>query len=541
MSKLNFRFNETSDTLTISKGQDFDSHDQFIFKIVSPSGDILHQNTGYPSDFSDPDVDTSTSLTINLDTDSSGKIVNGSYSIMGGWNDDEVVTEIDEIVNYCYQAITPEIEVTHDCYDSSITLTDNTDYTLTCAGTTITPSEKTRVLKLEYPDNIEGGSPADQTETVADTLVVTPIYTQNWEASLDVDLVYDIPVDLNVDDLLEVEVFIELYDHENHYVECDDCLCELYNCINQLFTQWMNSIGVNPATAKVYETQVLKLLSLYNLYYMAERCGETDKLSDLCTQIVALVNLTGCTCCDADDEPAYSTRVVPVGSASSTGSGSSIYEFSSDPSDSFGNDGDWGLMSSDGTTFSEGDWLNKVDGSWEFVLNSTGSTGADGSSSGVITTSGGASVANSSVGTITLQKLLNPFNGTNELTDTGDRFTHKFTINVDGDFSAGSSIGFAMPTSSNDFYIDVEDTNSADYNIECEITVRAMSDYDVTGTDVYITFEFFYNGSYIDAYSNAVAEDGITSADIIITSTIASGSSGSVTFDNYDVKFNKAI
>lgn len=534
MARFDVRFDTTNSTMTISHGDDWESGNAAVFKVVDPNGSIVHENTTIAS----PDLNDATSeLVIQLSTDNDGDLLNGTYAISGSFDADDSETSKISIINvdaeYSFTPPAGRLNISYDCEEPELVLSDVTDYAATINGVSVSPSETSKTLTYKYPENIEGGSPADET-TTGSTLTIGSLYTQLSQGFLEADLVYE----YGEDNWFAYEIFAEVAGYTYVDVECDDCTCKMYDCINQLFTQWKNSIGVNPSDKAKLQDLIIKLLTLQSQYVEAKRC-ERDT-TQICAEILATINLTGCTCCEDSDDSAYSTL---VGSSSVAGSGSEIHNVATTPDASLGSDGDWVILNADDAPNSEGDLFYKEDGTWNFQFNLIGDAGADGTSSGAITDYSYSDLMTTSG--LAEYSISNFIDGLNKINNKGDRVIVSGGFGVSGTPSDGSYIKI------HDTYgvvsvgeIDIEETQNVDYDILFEIMIVAVSDYDDVADEVALSVSTNY--WYLNGYDNMSFHDRQTGLSIgsdysINISINITGGSTTITYGSYDVKFNKAV
>ena len=391
MSKINAVINFNDNTLTLTKGTDMSAGESNILWVIDPSGDTLYKNDGYDTSvFSSPDLTGSGSLSveIELSEDDLGAIVQGTYTIYGRSLLGEKVSAYTYTVIYCVELPEIDIEIDYDCYTSSLTSTDATDYTLlcTCCNAEVEPSSTVLQHTVSYPTTME--EPEDDIVETTSVVTVTPIWTKRWVSKIESFLRYEMPAVCYTGSIYyEVQGTVDGIRYKD--VLCDDCLCEMYACIKKLYDSYMIEIGRNPALAEKYESWLIRLNSLYMLYNIARNCGDETEFASLCALIKAVINLSGCTCCEEDATNDYSVEVVALGG---TGGGSSFggtiwYSGNGAPSSSQGNVGDFYL-----------DVLNKavykkLAGGWtlQFTMSLTGDFGsfiADFDYNGDSTTSG---------------------------------------------------------------------------------------------------------------------------------------------------------
>lgn len=540
MAKINVQFNTANNTITVGRGADWVNGNGYraIFRLTDPNGSIIYKNDGYDSqDLSNPDVDDNNELVIpNFNPD-----FDGIYNIDGLFIDNPnyyKLIKIDEEVFYSFKPPVGDLNISYDCEIPQLVLTDNTDYTTIVGGSSVSPSNKSRKLTYKYPENIEGGAPFDKIEYNVNSITIGDLYTQLSQGFLEAQLSYELGT---ANWFVSYEVYAEIAGYTYVDVKCDDCTCKMYDCIDQLFTQWQNAAGMNgadkanPSDKQKLQNLIIKLLTLQAQYAEARRC-ERDT-SKICAEILATINLTGCTCCEETNDSAYATL---VDSSGTSGGGTTIYSVDTTPT-SIGSDGDWAILNQDDGVNLQGDLFHKEAGIWIFKFNITGGAGADGSSSGNIINSDYTSVS-TLPGTDDSTTITIPFDGVNELTTKGDRMLLRFGIRVLGDLDSGSKINIYDTDGNMDsFEFDVERTNAdapvTDMNFEIEFALIRVP------TKVKMDGKVSIRGEYNDIINFNDDEFDISGTDlnVVIKRTNVGGGGSQINYNGHDLTFFKAI
>jgi hypothetical protein len=171
-------------------------------------------------------------------------------------------------------------------------------------------------------------------------------------------------------------LFLVLFLH-THDVECDSCLCNISACLEAIRQRWLGYIGSNKSEADRYYVTLSKIYSALHAYILAEKCG--DSTSALCTEITTYINSVQA-CCSATPS-AISEEVIPISGGG--GSGTTVYynvwhTGIGSPGSGLGNNGDFYVCSTAGGGSLLGDLYIKVAGTWTYLLNMNGTTGAAG-------------------------------------------------------------------------------------------------------------------------------------------------------------------
>ena len=360
-----------------------------LIKVISPSGVVVYINSGYAAgNFASPDIVGATSTWSknlgSLPLDDDGNVETGTYtfyykvSVDGStvWNSSENSKSYDLDL---YTAPTIEIDMSVACRTSELTSTDSTDYGITIDNTLIEPSI-TRAHKIVKPEGAACTIPAtastdEETRTIGGGgTAATDIYTGVWQTYLTSTVVYDL-------DTWGSDVWIQINDSLTGYdyvdVECADCLCDIRQCIQNLYDKWITAEG-NESRNRTDELKKknLKVAMNFIQYEAAERCG--DDSSEFCDAIADILVSEDCTCGASDDT--IPTRVVAWGS--STGSGSTPATASAwlngvtDPGAGLGSNGDYYLQLGTGSTGVKGDIWYKSGGAWTYLGNLKGDDGS---------------------------------------------------------------------------------------------------------------------------------------------------------------------
>lgn len=373
-SIVNVTINFSAKTLTISEGTDIVSTQELIFKIVDPLGTTVYKNTGYDTqDFANPDIEAGTgnALVVDMPLDTNGEIIQGTYSLqyysrvgVGVYK----VTKAVATIIYCVDIPVVTIEVESDCLTSTLDSVDATEYELTCScgsGTTVAATTVTyNYHTIIYPATLE--TPITDQTTTTDTNSLAPnIWTGLYVSRISAYAVFNMPLPAYTG---AISYFIEgtLTGVQTHTVLCDDCICQMFTCIHQILTNYLNLIGVDPSKAATYEHWLIKLNAFYMLYALAQRCGNEDEMRTICGEIKRIINDSGCVCCSDTNSNEYSTEVIPViGSGASTITGTSWYDGVGLPAPTLGNNGDYYINTTDKYVY------KKVTGAWVYQFAMT--------------------------------------------------------------------------------------------------------------------------------------------------------------------------
>lgn len=248
--------------------------------------------------------------------------VNESFTTQGSggnWNGTTVYTT-SYSVNYqaCYATLC--IEQSYDCYCSKFTSTDATNYSVNGATYTIVTKEH----RIKYPTGIIPAIPdLVSTDTSINTITTSPLYTKGWTTVMTTNVLYDWDT-----------YFVDYtyYGTKDVEVVCDNELCGIQTCLENLYAAWLDASNNNPAEAAKYQFKLNKITYLLAQYQVAIDCGDTQAAADYVTAIKVVLDTTGCSCgcgCSESDAPemvvgfcgttATSTANVQIGTTEGSG------------------------------------------------------------------------------------------------------------------------------------------------------------------------------------------------------------------------------
>lgn len=278
-----------------------------IFKeIKDPTGNVVYSN----NDFNSPDIDLDASRSdssVSLPKDSDGNVVQGEFyeityaiKVSGGTQPGEYK----DTFKYKFDHTDPVVQVEYvvDCECSELTSKDTTDYV---TSSRISSTSKTRTHEI-YPP---AGSTKSKVSTSQAEKTVTDIVTNTWETVISTDVTWTYDDGLCVIDTIKGSDEVK--------VQCDLHFCDIFCCIDNVYTEWSNAIGVDEERAKTYKAKLTRILDDVTLFQIARQCGQVNDSNTYYNDILATANCSkGCGC---DDETPQS--VIPFcGPSSSTDS-----------------------------------------------------------------------------------------------------------------------------------------------------------------------------------------------------------------------------
>jgi len=259
--------------------------------------------------------------TITIVRSSTGN--NGSYTVVSAvYGVSTVVTVVEAIPNsgiggasmqYANQAVynetqvsatysddLPELQIESevDCFCGTLKSIDSTNY----GNATI----NSRVHKVYYPVALNF---APITSSNVEVLV-SPIYTQTWTTTLEVNITYTLPDGSTIDAILTGS--------KETIVDCDLSLCQISCCVIALNNRYKNNRVDNPQQAALDLASLNRIFQLVELFQMAQSCGQTTEASIALTEIKTIGNCGDACSCDDSDLP---QQVVPL---CTSGSGTNV-------------------------------------------------------------------------------------------------------------------------------------------------------------------------------------------------------------------------
>ena len=289
-----------------------------ILKVTDPAGTVIYANAGWSStapSFTSPDIVGSvptwakTGITLALNEDDN--VVKGNY-VFEYWLTNGVSNYYFS-KTYDFQYVTPDvdIELTVSCRTSELSSEDVTEYDIDGISPTIT---RTHTITQPIGGGMSPvpGSTSDALRTIGGgSTDSTRLWTGTWQTSISSILSYNMET-WGTSTWVVITETVTGYDSIE--VACDDCGCVVNSCIQNLIEQWKTALLTNGRRAGELQVSLLKLLSAWMNYQMAERCGED--YSTFCDEIRSIVVSENCLCSDdSDDSPHV---IIPWGGTSTT-------------------------------------------------------------------------------------------------------------------------------------------------------------------------------------------------------------------------------
>lgn len=290
-------------------------------------------------------------------------IISVAETIVGAFSAEKIniIYNTSKTVDYCFISPVVDIEVQSNCNTSILTSEDLTDYKVNGISPLIT-----RTHTLIYPIDPSTGLPID-TSVTGSTAVLTAganIYTGMWTINISSVLEYSLNTWLTVNTTVQGQTYYE--------VKCSLCMCLFFNCYKAVYEKYKSMLGYNAREVERLTGVLLRIVSLYQLYQLAVKCGyDTDYY---CTEIKTILNTENCTC-DTEANDDVPVEVIPIssGGGGTTVVGSVWYNGTGVPSPSLGSNGDYYLDNATGNVY----YL--TGGVWTITTNIFGSAGSNGS------------------------------------------------------------------------------------------------------------------------------------------------------------------
>lgn len=277
--------------------------------------------------------------------------------------------------NYCYTRPTADINTAFSCIYSQYAVEDSADYKQVFLGTTITPSVS-RAWSIDVPVSYSA-TPVTGSLNPFTIGYGTPVlggknlWSGDYKPSLTTSLTYILATWGAYNWIVVYDMFNTTLDSQT--LVCDNCLCNLSQCITNLYTKWESYIDKNPSKAEQLQEKIIGVLYNWLQYQFAERCGQDTRI--FCTAIKDIVISEDCQC---DTTTTVSQEIVPVALQPVFGSSCCRITFGNalPASPTLGD-----TLVFNATTGSYTIWdVYWYDGSaWQFQGNLKGATGATGS------------------------------------------------------------------------------------------------------------------------------------------------------------------
>lgn len=259
------------------------------FKITSPSGVIVYNNTNWTSALCDINRvssaynQTTILIPLGLDGEPERGVYTVEYTVLKFFPSSEYFT-VTNTYNVNYTGPVVEINQTVDCISPLFTSVDVTNYTVNGTAPTID-----RVHTINFPFGSAGeGEPVFG---ITQTLTTSTFYNGTQTTEIQSILNYAFPDGMGIYDAVSGSKEI--------LVDCTD-VCAIYCCIRALEQRMISYSTTN--TILYRETTLLfsQIMGLVGLVTLAQRCGKSDEINGYLSSIKLLANCTDDCACSGD-------------------------------------------------------------------------------------------------------------------------------------------------------------------------------------------------------------------------------------------------
>lgn len=287
----------------VGLGMSFPSDAVLInFKVVSPSGVVLYQNTN----FATPDMDVGASDlvldNVTFPNAATGDPLEGGYIIYATIQytpDGESALTYVILETHTYSSTSlPVVAIEHDvdCINGRLTSRDVTNY----------PSSYTldsRVHTFYYPRPV----PLDPVVTDVASKIISPLYTGTGTTTIASTITVNLSGGTYAQWLIEGDKEI--------LVQCDFSLCDISCCMETVWRRYSDVKSRNTVEANKYLQQMQDIVFLWHLIRTNLDCGENEKAADHLTEILKIAGCNpGCGCTDGTPQ-----LVIPLGGGAASG------------------------------------------------------------------------------------------------------------------------------------------------------------------------------------------------------------------------------
>lgn len=206
--------------------------------------------------------------------------------------------------------ISESISMNLDCFSSELTVLDSTNYdVLSQSPTWLVPYTNA----VYSPPNV---APQKEYVTVIGSAVITPVYTGTYTSYLSGALSYEWDFNVVYGDSVNPVTSLIILDTDANIgsntnatfkvtskidggtqlnVDClTTSLCDVWECIRELNTRYMNLSCTNERLAKVEKSKLERAMQLVTLSEHATMCGETARATSYLDEIKTVTNCTNC-------------------------------------------------------------------------------------------------------------------------------------------------------------------------------------------------------------------------------------------------------
>jgi hypothetical protein len=259
------------------------------FKIVSPSGDTIYDNTDFSAANCDIELNNGESAsqqTITFTPELGTYTI--TYTIADQATGAVVYGTAIQTYDNEYVAPTVSIEQTVDCVAVLFGQEDVTNYVVNG----VTPGTLTRTQKLIYPQGANGGSPPSSLTTSAATLSTATFFNGTQTGTVSTVLEYTFADGLTVQDTV--------YGSKEVKVDCT-FICSIVCCIREYANRTIAARTANPYRYETeYRPKFGEIMGLVEMIDTMIKCGQADYVDQYITEVYNLTECTSDCDCGAD-------------------------------------------------------------------------------------------------------------------------------------------------------------------------------------------------------------------------------------------------
>lgn len=289
-----FQLNNTNKNFKITDDTDYAAEGIALSDVIgalvitNPLGSVIH-STVLP--LFDIDLDVSTFIdTILLPLVTSGDVMAGNYTInytirvAGAVQPGDYTKTFN--YNFSYTQVSPNITVTVDLINSTLTSVDNTPYQTELTSNTLTHT-------IFPPNGLDDTDFPDQVVSTV-TNVYSGITTKTWTAKISNIVEFTYSDGLIIDDTIIGDTEKDIIDDVN--------ICNLQCNMRALVDRYTDALVSNPVNAEnIYNEQLAPALTFAFMYTSNIKCGNFEKAEEYYQQVLKFTgSQLDCQC--ADDE-----------------------------------------------------------------------------------------------------------------------------------------------------------------------------------------------------------------------------------------------
>lgn len=267
-----------------------------VYDGTSGAGDITLANSWTKS------ITQADGLPINV----LGNMVNGLYTITYGVYIDDASTPVAvyaEQHNFEYTRPTPSLTLDYDCgirinQNPYVRSKDTTNHYITYGGSQLSGTTTYTEHKLNFP---VGTDETNINQSPATSQIITSsVWTSEYQALLRYNDLFTVQTQGTT-----IQTTIQYKTNATatgrNTVQCDDCTCLYWACLNNIYDKYYEYSGVNAVKSAKYKSILDAITMNYAFYLQALHCGEDA--SKYCNKLKEIATLENCDCSVASGVP----------------------------------------------------------------------------------------------------------------------------------------------------------------------------------------------------------------------------------------------